>query len=120
MNGRHALFLTANLVRIEMFRVGRTCELAISLHTLAFLPGKARPEIRSKLLFRGRDGVLPLDLWKDEHKAIRGQLASSFYDRGGEVQGVPQQFEEATRKITGLVCCIGCRHTHLASAADPE
>jgi hypothetical protein len=113
VNGRHAIFIAESLVRIEMLRTLRTYELAVSLHMLSVSSGRSRPEITSKLLFRGRDGILPLDLWKDEHKGLRGQLAPSFYNRAGELVGLPTRFEEAIRKTTGFVCCIGCRHTHV-------
>src|SRR5260370_19618867 len=33
VNGRHAIFLAESLVRVEMSRMVRTCELSISLHT---------------------------------------------------------------------------------------
>jgi hypothetical protein len=113
VNGRHAIVLAENLVRVEMSRVVRTCELSISLHALSLSPGRTRPEITSKLLFRGRDGALPLELWREEHRALRGQLAPIFYTRAGEPMEVPQRFEEAIRKITAAVCCIGCKHTHV-------
>ena len=113
VNGRHAIFLAESLVRIEMLRTVRTYQLIITRHHLSLPPGRTRPKIVSELLFRGRDGVLPLDLWMGEHKAIRGELAPTFYSRGGEVIDVPTRFETAVRKITGAVCCIGCRHTHL-------
>jgi hypothetical protein len=113
VNGRHAIYIAESLVRIEMMRTLRTYELAVSLHTLSLSSVRGRPEITSKLLFRGRDGILPLDLWKDEHKGLRGQLAPSFYNRAGEVLGLPTRFEEAIRKMTGFVCCVGCRHTHV-------
>src|SRR5580698_9935120 len=54
VNGRHAIFLAGSLVRVEMLRTVRTCELAITLHTLCHAPGRNRPEIASTLLFRGR------------------------------------------------------------------
>jgi hypothetical protein len=113
VNGRHAIYIAESLVRVEMLRTLRTYELAVSLHTLSLSSGRARPEITSQLLFRGRDGILPLDLWKDEHKGLRGQLAPSFYDRAGELLGLPTRFEEAIRKMTAFVCCVGCRHTHV-------
>jgi hypothetical protein len=113
VNGRHAIFLAESLVRVEMLRTVRTCELAITLHTLSSLPGRNRPEVTSTLLFRGRDGVLPVDLWKDEHRALRGGLTPIFYDRAGEVLALPQRFEEAIRKITMAVCCVGCKHVHV-------
>ena len=39
VNGRHAIFLAESLVRVEMLRTVRTCELAITLHTLSHAPG---------------------------------------------------------------------------------
>ena len=112
VNGRHAIFLAESLVRVEMLRTVQTCELAITLHTLSHVPGRIRPEIDSRLLFRGRDGVLSLDLWKDEHRALRGKLTPIFYNRAGEVLHLPQRFEEATRKVATAVCCVGCKHSH--------
>jgi hypothetical protein len=113
VNGRHAIFLSDSLVRIEMLRSARICELAVTFHALSHVPGRARPEITSKSLFRGRDGVLPLELWKAQHHALRGMLAPIFYDRAGELLPLPQQFEDAIRKITAAVCCVGCKHTHV-------
>lgn len=113
VNGRHAIFLAESLVRLEMLRSGQTYELAITLHDLSREPGHKRPEIASKLLFRGRDGVLSLDLWKAQHHAVRGKLTPIFYDRAGELLPLPRQFEDAIRKITGAVCCVGCKHTHV-------
>ena len=113
VNGRHAIFLAESLVRLEILRSVQTYELAITLHTVSPVPGRKRPRIRSKLLFRGRDGVLPFDLWKEEHRALRGKLTPIFYDRAGEILPLPPQFEEAIRKLTAHVCCIGCKHTHL-------
>jgi hypothetical protein len=113
VNGRHAIFLAESLVRVEMLRTVRTCELAITLHTLSHAPGRNRPEVASTLLFRGRDGVLPLDLWKEEHRALRGKLTPIFYNRAGEVLHLPQRFEEAIRKVTSAVCCVGCKHSHV-------
>jgi hypothetical protein len=113
VNGRHAIYLSETLVRIDMLRSARTCELAITLHTLSPAPGRVRPEISSQPLFRGRDGVLPLDLWKAQHHAFPGKLTPIFYDRAGELLPLPQRFEDAIRKITAAVCCVGCKHTHV-------
>ncbi len=117
VNGRHAIFLAESLVRVEMLRTVRTCELAITLHTLSHAVGRNRPEVASTLLLRGRDGVLPLDLWKDEHRAHRGKLTPIFYNPAGEVLHLPQRFEEAIRKVTAAVCCVGCKHSHVGVPA---
>ena len=113
VNGRHAIILAENMVRLEMLRSGRTCELAITLHGLSRVPGRARPEIISKVLFRGRDGVLPVDLWKEEHRPLRGKLTPLFCSRSGEILPLPPRFEEAIRRITAATCCVGCKHTHV-------
>lgn len=113
VNGRHAIFLAESLVRVEMLRTVRTCELSITLHTLSHTPCRNRPEVASALLFRGRDGVLPLDLWKEEHRAFRGKLTPIFYSRAGEVLPIPPPFEDAIRKVTAAVCCVGCKHLHV-------
>ena len=116
VNGRHAIFLSDSLVCIEMLRSANICELAITLHTLSLVPGRVRPEIFSKPLFRGRDGVLPFDLWKAQHHAVLGKLTPIFYDRAGEPLPLPQRFEDAIRKITAAVCCVGCKHAHVGVA----
>jgi hypothetical protein len=116
VNGRHAIFLAESMVRLEMLRSARTCELAITLHTLSHAPDRIRPQIASKLLFRGRDGVLPADLWKEEHRPLCGILTPIFYSRSGEVLPLPPQFEEAIRRITLATCCVGCKHTHVGIA----
>lgn len=113
VNGRHAICIAESLVRIEMLRTVRTYEVIITRHSLSVPAGQTRPEVSSELLFRGQDGVLPLDLWKVEHKAVRGGLAPTFFSRAGEAMELPARFNEAIRKITNAVCCVGCRHTHL-------
>jgi hypothetical protein len=113
VNGRHAIILAESLVRVEMLRMIRTCELSISQHSLSLQPGRTRPEITSKSMFRGHDGFLPLELWREEHRTLRGQLAPVFYTRSGEPMELPRRFEEAIRKITSAVCCVGCKHTHV-------
>src|SRR5579863_8919372 len=113
VNGRHAILLAESMVRIEMVRSERTWELAITLHTISRASDRERPQIVSKPLFRGRDGVLSVDLKKEENRGLRGKLAPVFYSRAGEVLPLPPLFEETVRKITAAVCCVGCKHTHV-------
>jgi hypothetical protein len=112
VNGRHAIFLAENLVRVDMLRVGRTCDVVITAHTLSNSSGRQRPAIQSTVLFRGRDGVLPAELWRPEHRAMRGEVVPVFYNRAGEVSGPPEAFEDAMKRASACVCCIGCRHSH--------
>ena len=113
VNGRHAIFLAETMVRLEMLRNLQSYELAITLHTLSHVPGRQRPEISSKVLFRGRDGILPFDLGKMEDRTRQEKFVPIFYDRAGEVLAPPQRFEEAIRKTTTAVWCVGCKHTHV-------
>ena len=89
VNGRHAILLSESMVRIEMLRSERTWELAITLHTISRAADRKRPQIVSKPLFRGRDGVLSVDLWEEENRGLRGKLAPVFYSRAGEVAASP-------------------------------
>ena len=120
VNGRHAIYIEPSFVRIEMFRTARTYELAITLHTLTSVPQGRRPSVTSKIVFRGRDGTLPVDLWKPENRGLCGLLVPAFYKRAGEEATLPACFEQAIRKITEAVCCIGCRHTHVGIAPTSE
>lgn len=112
VNGRHAIFLAESLVRVDMLRVGRTCDVVITAHALSRNPGRHRPEIQSTLLFRGKDGVLPTDLWRPEHRAMCGEVIPVFYNRGGEVSDPPEAYQDAMKRASACVCCIGCRHSH--------
>jgi hypothetical protein len=113
VNGRHAIFLAESFVRLEMLRSLKSYELVITSHTLSPVAGNKRPEAVNRLLFRGKDGLLPFDLWKEKHRVLRGKVAPMFYDRAGEVIQLPLEYEEAIRRLTVAVCCVGCKHTHM-------
>lgn len=113
VNGRHAIYLAEAFVRIEMLRVGRTCELVVTSHALSSISGRNRPDILSQKIFHGRDGVLPHDLWKEDQRVLRGSIAPVFYSRAGEIVTLPAHFESAIKKATVCVCCVGCKHAHV-------
>jgi hypothetical protein len=113
VNGRHAIFLAESFVRLEILRSLKIYELVITSHTLSPVEANKRPEVVSKLIFHGKDGLLPFDLWKEKHRDLRGKLTPMFYDRAGEVIQLPIQYEDAVRGLTLAACCIGCRHTHV-------
>jgi len=113
-NGRHAIVIAPELVRIEMLRVGHTYELAITRLWLKTVEGHTRPAIATAPIFRGHQGTLAVELWNAENKALRGTAAPVFYTAAGEVLDLPEQFNEAIRKITCAVACLGCKHTHIA------
>lgn len=113
VNGRHAIFLAESLVRLEMLRSLQTYDLVITSHSLSRVAARKRPEIVSNVVFRGKDGLLPFDLWKEKYRELRGKVTPIFYDRAGEVIQLPCQFEGTVRQLTLAVCCVGCKHTHL-------
>jgi len=115
-NGRHAIVIAPELVRIEMLRVGHTYEVAITRLWLKTEEGHTRPVIATAPFFRGHQGTLAVELWNAENKALRGTIAPVFYTAAGELLNLPNRFEEAIRKITSAVACLGCKHTHIAVA----
>jgi len=115
-NGRHAIVIALELVRIEMLRIGHTYELAITRLWLKTEEGRTRPAIATAPLFRGHQGTLEVELWNAENKSLRGTITPVFSTAAGEMLNLPDRFVEATRKITDAVACMGCKHTHIAVA----
>jgi hypothetical protein len=113
-NGVHAVVVETTLVRVEMFRYEQTYDLLITRHLLEGTE-RERPELRSQILFLGRNGTLETELWGKD-AAFRGGAMPHFFTRSGE-QGLPDAtWIEATLKVTEAVCCTGCRHSHLLEA----
>jgi hypothetical protein len=119
-NGRHAVVLAEEFVRVDMLRIGRTYELAVSKHTLAIQENKQRPKINSELLFRGQQGSLAVELWRPENRDLRGNITPVFYTLAGETRQVPKAFEGPIRVVTGALSCVGCKHTHVAIPPQPQ
>jgi hypothetical protein len=120
VNGRHAVVIAPELVRLDMVRIGRTYELAITAHNLIVIPGNVRPRMGSRLLFRGKQGTLAIELWKPANMALRNEIAPVFYTAAGEIRPLPAQFEDAVRKVTGALSCVGCKHSHIATVPLPS
>jgi hypothetical protein len=112
VNGVHAIVVAPVLTRLEMLRIERTYDLLITRHSLASAAGNARPRLESSILFYGRRGSLEMELWGND-VAFRGSVCPVFYTRAGERIVLPNDFQDATTRITSAVCCLGCRHCHL-------
>ena len=111
VNGLHAVVVAPVLVRVEMLRKGRTYELLITQHRPDATNDEKRPPLETRLLFRGIQGRLDLDLsGKDKDKA--GTVLPTFYSRAGEEVRIPKRFRQVVRAITGAVHCDGCFHCH--------
>src|SRR5260370_41900106 len=89
-------------------------ELAISRHDLSSLEIRTRPIVNSTLLFRGHQGTLAVELWKEDQRKLRGSISPVFYTSAGETKQLPEIFEHAVRKVTGALSCLGCKHTHVS------
>src|SRR5467141_5315687 len=62
VNGVHAAVVAPVLVRIELFRAGRTCQLLITKHEPGKVENGRRPPLENRVLFRGVNGLVDLDL----------------------------------------------------------
>jgi hypothetical protein len=122
-NGVHAVVIAPSLVRVEMFRHGRTYELLITRHSLGNVADGRRPPLASTELFRGVNGYLALELWGKD-RDLAGSVMPAFYSRSGEPIEIPVAFHRATRAITAAVNCVPCSHCHYVrhtgAAAAPD
>lgn len=112
-NQTHAVVVAPSLVRIEVLRVHRTYELAITSHKIQVVNN--HPKLVHSMLFRGTQGFLGLELW-DKDQAFRGEVLPAFYNRGGDEQPIPPAFEQAVKAAVQGACCIGCRDSHYLRA----
>lgn len=119
MNGPHAVVLAPVLVRIEMLRKASTYELLITVHRPSSASNSTRPQLESKILFRGVHGRLELDL-SGKDKAQVGIVLPYFCSRSGDNVGIPRRFRQAVRAITTAVNCLGCCHAHYTKAPHQE
>ena len=119
VNGVHAVVVAQALVRVEVFRSGRTYQVLVSRHRVGEVKDGRRPNIETEVLFKGLDGYLDLELWGRD-KARAGSVLPQFFTTGGEVMEVPVSFEAALRAATKAACCIGCRHSHYLVADIPN
>jgi hypothetical protein len=108
VNGVHALVIAPIVVRIELFRSGRTCQLLITRHE----PGKGeagrRPPLENTVLFRGVNGFL---------QSGDGKTAlPRFWSRSGEEREIPPLFAAAVQAATHGASCLGCSHAHFLAA----
>lgn len=104
VNGLHAIVIAPAVVRIELFRAGRTCQLLITKHQ----PGRSeegrRPRFTNSMVFRGVNGLL------------QREEVPRFWSRAGEDRGIPPLFAAAVQAVTRGATCVGCSHAHFLMA----
>ena len=115
VNGLHAVVIAPILVRIELFRTGRTCQLLVTRHEPGKVENGGRPPLESRVLFRGVNGFLNAD--QDNKESDLGYSGiPRFWSLAGEERKIPVPFASAVRAATlGSKCC-GCSHTHFSLA----
>jgi hypothetical protein len=111
VNGVHAVVIASILVRIELFRAGRSCQLLITRHE----PGKGengrRPPLENTVLFRGVKGFLDAEQFGEESRSA-GSPMPRFWSRAGEGRQIPPMFAVAVQAATKGARCVGCSHSH--------
>ena len=112
VNGVHAVVIAPILVRIELFRAGRTCQLLITKHEIGRVEHGRRPPLENRVLFRGVNGLVDLDLLRTGGDVAGRTVMPEFWSRGGEVLGIPAAFASAVGAATRGVSCVGCSHSH--------
>jgi hypothetical protein len=116
VNGFHAAVLSAEFVRIQIFRSDHHCELLLTQHTLVSKEGKVRPALSNSVMFHSEHGRLEWELWGKDSR-LQGMVAPTFYNRSGE-QVLPSDcLHDAVLRVTAGACCVGCRHAHVAGSA---
>jgi len=110
-NGAHAVVVAPVLVKVDMFRYGRTYQVLISRHEPSPVANGIRPTLKSTEIFRGTDGYLRLELSaKDKHLA--GNVTPDFFSRAGEKIGIQPQFYAVVTAAVFASSCIECTHAH--------
>ena len=112
VNGVHAVVVASVLVRIEIFRTGRTCQLLITKHEPGKIENGRRPPLENRVLFRGVNGLVDLDLLGAGSNLAGRAIMPEFWSRAGEMLGIPAAFAAAVGSATKGVTCVGCSHSH--------
>jgi hypothetical protein len=101
-NGVHAVVVAEELVRIQMFHSGQTCDLLITRHALTFRPERKRPTLENSIIFYGFQGTLSQEA-----------TLPSFHTRAGVELFVPEIFRDAICRTLMGTRCVGCHHCHV-------
>src|SRR6266404_4098087 len=112
VNGVHAVVVAPVLVRIELFRAGRTCQLLITKHEPGKVENDRRPPLENRVLFRGVNGLVGLECLRTSGDFAGQSVIPEFWSRAGEMLVVPGVFASAVGAATKGVSCVGCSHSH--------
>ena len=113
-NGRHSVVIATAFISVDVFRMRNTYDLLIAQHRVAEAGG-ARGRIESKVIFRGRQGYLPLELTGAE-KDMAGQILPEFFNKAGERMEIPPTLVAVVKAAVRGANCVGCTHQHYVTA----
>jgi hypothetical protein len=111
VNGVHAVVIAPVLVRIELFRSGRTFQLLITKHEPEQVQNGRRPPLSNSVVFRGVNGFLQC-AETGKGSCLTGSAVPCFWTRSGEERRIPSLFVVAVQAATTGASCVGCSHTH--------
>ena len=112
VSGVHAVVVAPVLVRIELFRARRTCQLLVTKHEPGVAEHGRRPPLENRLLFRGVNGLVDPDLLRAAKDLAGRSVMPEFWSRGGELLETRAIFAAAVAAATKGATCIGCSHLH--------
>ena len=115
VNGRHAVVIAPGLVSVDVFRVRNTYDVLIAQHAVVQTVEGQRGRVEARVLFRGREGHLPLDLAGDDKQMV-GQIVPEFFNKAGEPIEIPTEFMSVLRAAVRGANCVGCTHQHYLTA----
>jgi hypothetical protein len=99
------------LVRIELLRTGRTCQLLITRHQPGKTENGRRPPLENTLLFRGVNGLLEVEAFSDKSDLV-APVVPQFWSRAGEKLEIPSDLIAAVAAATRGATCVECSHAH--------
>jgi hypothetical protein len=106
--------IATSFISIDVFRMRNTYDLLIAQHRVAEAGG-ARGRIESKVIFRGRQGYLPLELTGAE-KDMAGQILPEFFNKAGECMEIPPTLVAVVKAAVRGANCVACTHQHYVTA----
>jgi len=115
VNGRHAVVIAPGLVSVDVFRVRHTYDVLIAKHAVVQPAEGQRGRVEAMVLFRGRQGHLPLDLAGSD-KQMAGQIVPEFFNKAGEPIEIPGEFLKVLKAAVRGANCVGCTHQHYLTA----
>ena len=113
-NGRHSVVIATAFIRVDVFRMRNTYDVLIAKHRVIEAEG-ARGRIESKIVFRGRQGYLPLELTGAE-KNMAGEILPEFFNKAGERMEIPAAFVAVVKAAVRGANCVVCTHPHYVAA----